>query len=88
MTRDEQLRLMSDLRNVAFRRKRYKQWSPEWDHDHCSVCWAKFSERNFPDVLHEGYATAADYEHGEDYDWICQTCFMDFQGEMGWRLLE
>ena len=47
--------------------------NPEWDHDHCEFCWAKFMEEDFPNVLHAGYTTA------DEYRWICQTCFDDFK---------
>jgi len=50
---------------------------PEWDHEHCSFCWAKFVEAGaYPryvergqaeDVYTEGYTTTEDYEHGADY---------------------
>jgi len=88
MTKREQLTLMSDLRDDSFRRKQYKQWSPESDRDHCRGCWAKFSEIDSPGTLHEGNATTADYDQGGDYDWICPTCFNAFHEEMGWCLVE
>lgn len=79
---------MSDLRNVAFKRKQYRQYNAKWDHDHCRGCWATFSEKDVGGFLHEGYTTTAEYDQGEDYDWLCSKCFSQFQEEMGWRLVE
>jgi hypothetical protein len=59
---------------IALVRKRYKQWSETWDHDHCAFCWATFSLKEL-DGLTQGYATTAEYEHGAEYTWICETCF-------------
>jgi hypothetical protein len=55
------------LQGATLLRKRYKAWSPDWEHDHCEFCWAKFIDPNFsadqarltaehPEVLSEGYA--------------------------------
>lgn len=85
MTREQQLDLISDLRNVAFKRKPYRQYSAKWDHDHCRGCWATFSEEDVAGFLHEGFATTAEYDEGEDYDWLCPKCFSEFQQEMQWR---
>ena len=53
---------------------------PDWDHDHCAFCWAKFSAA--PDDEHEGYCTL------DEYHWICATCFEDFREMFAWRLSE
>ena len=53
---------------------------PEWDHDHCAFCWAKFMDQDSPDVLHAGYTTA------DGYYWICQACFEDFRDRLQWKL--
>ena len=67
---------------LAFRSYRRFTESPEWDHDHCEFCWAKFMVEDFPDVLHEGYCTLGEYR------WICSTCFNDFRDRFGWELVE
>ena len=72
------------LRGVALRRKKYTAPSERWDHDHCSACWAKFADIEGPAILHEGYATTADYKLGTDYDWICPTCFTELRDLMNW----
>lgn len=56
-----------------------RQWKaprPDWDHDHCEFCWAKFSDA--VDVLHEGYTTE------DNYYWICPDCYNDFKELFGW----
>jgi hypothetical protein len=35
---------------------------------------------DYPDVLHEGYATQ------DDYHWICERCFEDFREQFRWTL--
>jgi len=65
----------------------YRAPRPNWDHDHCVACWAKFAE--FEDskepIKHEGYTTCSDYRHGAEYDWVCLQCFADFMVAMEWR---
>jgi hypothetical protein len=72
------------LRGVTFERKLYKSYGPEWDHDHCIACWAKFAEFDGPEIQHEGYATTAAFVRGADYDWVCSECFSLFRGPMDW----
>jgi hypothetical protein len=87
MTREQRTQQASTLLGATLRKKRYSRYSPEWDHDHCAACWAKFAERDDPGILREGYATTAEYYLGEDYDWVCPRCFEDLHEEMGWRLV-
>jgi len=56
--------------------------NPDWDHDHCEFCWAKFALFSGPDILKEGYST----EH--DDHWICPACFEDFRVEFKWTVKE
>jgi hypothetical protein len=63
-------------KSLAFRK--YDPPRPEWDHDHCEFCNAKFSL--FPGDLTHGYATT------DEDRWICETCFADFKDEFGWTL--
>jgi hypothetical protein len=72
------------LTGVAFRWKKYYQWSERWDHDHCSACGATFSLGDGGDYLKEGYAVTADYKLGEDYQWVCAKCFEDLKDNLGW----
>jgi hypothetical protein len=72
------------LHGAKLRRKEYRAPSKEWDHDHCAGCWATFMEIDAPDILHEGYATTVEYKLGEDYEWVCPTCFADLRAVMDW----
>ena len=46
------------LQGATFRLAKYKAPSADWDHDHCSGCWAKFADFDGTDILHEGYFAA------------------------------
>ena len=72
------------LKGVTLAHRRYRRYAanPNWDHDHCAFCWAKFMIEDHPDVLHQGYATL------DDYHWICETCFEDFKEKFGWVVVE
>jgi hypothetical protein len=52
--------------------------NPEWDHDHCEFCSAKFMAEDVPDVLHEGYSTE------DEYRWVCNDCFCAFRERFQW----
>ena len=67
---------------LIHRRYRLNAKNPEWDHDHCEFCSAKFAMLEGPEILHEGYATL------DDYRWICPQCFSDFQEMFGWTVTE
>lgn len=47
-------------------------------HDHCELCWARFS--NLPDDLHNGY-----YE-STSKSWICPSCFSELSPLFGWTV--
>jgi hypothetical protein len=83
--RVQQLETIQYLRGQSFVRKAYTAYRPDWDHDHCAVCWTKIAEpRVEADALHEGYAVTADYENGADYEWVCADCFEFGKAEMEW----
>ena len=46
------------LEKATFRFATYTAPSPDWDHDHCCGCWAKFANFDGPEILHRGYLTA------------------------------
>lgn len=50
--------------------------SPIDDHEHCTMCGAKFSAHQGD--IHEGYVTL-DGQH-----WICSECLNDYSEEYGW----
>ena len=74
---------MAYLKGVALVHRPYRRnpIDPTWDHDHCAFCWAKFMVEDYPDVLHQGYATA------DDHQWICERCFEDFKDSFQWTLI-
>ena len=87
------------LAGVSLVRKPYRAKSEQWEHEHCSFCWAKFMDPTFSpeheslmredsDILSEGYTTTADHPDGEDYWWICEPCFLDFRERFDWQVVE
>jgi hypothetical protein len=53
-------RKLEQYRGFVFRWQAYKELAPDWDHDHCNGCWARFAERpeEWGDVVHtEGWVT-------------------------------
>lgn len=58
----------------------YRPFRPDWEHDHCEFCGAKFSSEE--DDLHSGFSTE------DGYHWVCPSCFQDFREEFGWGLDE
>lgn len=72
------------LMGVTLVHRAYRRYpkSPDWDHDHCVFCFATFMVEDYPDVLHQGYATE------DDYSWVCEDCFVDFRDEFGWSVVE
>jgi hypothetical protein len=72
------------LKGLQLQPQRYAKWSENWDHDHCTACWAKFAEFEGADIQHEGYATCEDYPKGARYEWVCKSCFDDLKVEMQW----
>jgi hypothetical protein len=70
------------LRGLGLVRRRWSQTREGWDHDHCQFCWAKFATTADADALHEGWTTR------DEYWWICDVCFNDFQGQFCWTVTE
>ena len=53
----------------------HREWTPASvrdDHDHCSLCWAKFAKLGVPGELHVGWCTL------DRLHWVCQQCTDDF----------
>ncbi len=55
--------------------------NPNWDHDHCEFCTAKFTIQGDLKGLREGFTTE------DGYRWICQVCFEDFKNEFQWNVV-
>lgn len=43
------------MHGASLRWARYQPPSPDWDHDHCALCFAKFMDADGDDILREGY---------------------------------
>jgi len=59
-SKEDLTKLLGRYRGFVFRWQRYKEPSPQWNHDHCSGCWARFAERpeEWQDLVHtEGWVT-------------------------------
>jgi len=78
------------LQGVTVQYRRYNKPNAEWDHEHCSFCWAKFMDEADPnaqpDALHEGYATEDSAGGSPAHHWICTTCFNDFREQFDWQV--
>jgi hypothetical protein len=72
------------LRGQFFRWKTYYRRSESQDHDHCAACWDKFMIAD--GCLAQGYAVTHQHEHGQDYEWVCQRCFLDLSEIMDWKI--
>ena len=66
------------LKSRHLQHRVYTPYRPGWDHDHCEFCGAKFSQ--IEGDLHQGYTT------DDQYSWICEVCFEDFQIEFEWSI--
>ena len=70
------------LTGVRLYKKKYQQYGEEWDHDHCEFCSRKFSLVPTKGELSQGYSTE------DNYRWICEKCFNDFQELFKWQVTE
>ena len=68
------------LSGVKLQRKSYSPYREGWDHDHCEFCGRKLSLMS-GDLSH-GYVTL------DNYHWVCDDCFADFQEAFGWTVSE
>ena len=62
-----------------------REWVPahvDEDHDHCALCWAKFSKLGIPGELGAGFCTL------DDRHWVCQQCVDDFKSRFQWLLID
>ena len=51
------------------------------DHEHCELCWDKFSEATSD--LHEGFCSIGKYQR-----WVCCDCFKQNQDLYDWILYD
>jgi hypothetical protein len=90
MVAEDDWRLDFAKRHLQGASCRWKKWYPAsetWDHDHCAGCWAKFCLHDNCESHQEGYAVTAGYKWGEDYEWVCASCFDALKDNLGWTVV-
>jgi hypothetical protein len=60
------------------------------DHDHCTVCWKKFTppDSSLPEVEHRGYVTRYEIPNGSkawQWNWVCGECYRELSGSLQWK---
>ena len=70
------------LKNIPLYYIPFQPLSENWDHEHCTFCWAKFYLHE--ECLQEGYCTRP--QNSRDADWICPECYEDFKEMFGWKV--
>lgn len=55
---------------------------PDWDHDHCGICWQTFAADSVAGHATEGYASAGDPAD----EWLCPECLDEIRGHFGIEL--
>jgi hypothetical protein len=68
------------LTGIALHRAHYRASRPDWDHDHCEFCHAKFMDVDASDISREGFTT------DDESRWICDDCFRDFRERFQWSV--
>ncbi len=65
-----------------FKKSYPSEWrKPDWDHDHCDFCAAKFMAVGHAGALHEGYCTE------DEERWVCNQCYEDFKRQFDWTVV-
>lgn len=75
-----------EVRGRAFAFRSYTPPRPDWDHDHCELCGAKFMQGGAHGSLAEGFATPCDGSPGS-FSWACESCWNDLNATLGLGLL-
>lgn len=65
------------LKHSTLTMKHWRQYSSNWDHDHCEFCIKTFMNRE-----DTGYCTL------DEYHWICEECFEDFRDMFEWNVVD
>jgi hypothetical protein len=71
-------------------RLKWKDYDPGADpseHNHCWVCWKTFSLLD-GDAERTGFAVVDDPKFGDDYNWVCKSCFDDLKDLFNWVVVE
>ena len=58
---------------VDWKRKKFAPPHPKWDHEHCIICWERFSEQE--GEQHFGYFRLN--EQNQE-DWLCEKCYNEY----------
>jgi len=84
MKRDWRLEIYSGfLNNKTFEFRKYRPVETNNDHDHCELCFKRFSYTVDND-LKEGYAYYNELTN--QTNWICKKCFNDFKEELSLKV--
>ena len=65
------------LKDKCVKRVYFRKHSSAWDHDHCEFCHNKFDSDT-----QEAFCTL------DEYHWICEKCFIDFQTIFNWQVVD
>jgi hypothetical protein len=96
-TAQEALRHHPQLVDAHLVWRPYSQPSPDWDHDHCALCWTKLAQTASEDVLDAAYTddapTLTPSPHIEGLQsapagtrtWVCPTCVSAYQHVFNWQ---
>ena len=82
--KDDDWRLQGQEQYLSGATLHWRSWTETrsgWDHDHCSFCWAKLTDRPDDPALREGYAT------DNEYHWVCAKCAADFARRFKFKLV-
>lgn len=70
------------LKGITLEWKKYKQDSPQWDHEHCEFCGGKFMEEVDGKIFNAGWT-----DETENH-WICSGCFDEKKDTYQFKVLE
>lgn len=76
---DQRLNQARWIRGCSLVCREYRS-RPDWKDDHCTACWAQFSETPGSSILSEGFATYT------RWDWLCGNCFEELREPLNLRL--
>ncbi|MBW3559477.1 MAG: hypothetical protein KY449_06865 [Proteobacteria bacterium] len=52
------------------------------------ACNATFADFDHSEVQRGDFTTCSDYVFGAEYHWVCDRCFADLKGSIGWTAVE
>lgn len=90
---EQWLRWAQHLHGAVFVWRRWLSQAPDWDHDHCTFCYACICDhREQLPHLRAKHAERGCYRHAfhTDHDgastWVCRICFKCLRGEAAWTI--